>query len=560
MMAKDNGFKFKLRSLLALFAFVPFTTAVVTLTICSVSLCSVNLERQTIQSLKVAADDLRSFYEWDFEHSDEEWPINYEWDYVDHLVDDGIFLSVYKKDTSFCSSLPKDNGERDEGTVAPEGVWDIVSSGADFSDNNLTIGSKDYFVYYTPIKNLNNEIVGMAFAGKTCDNVRAVRAEMVGIALGVMAFLVIVSVIVILVVSRTIVKPLKSLSGELHDMSTGDLRFDKTNKSYVVETYNLIYSSKILKENISSMLSEISQSSVGLYDRIKDLHELTVTANTGTSQIAMSLSDLADGMSSMAKTIQEINVQVIAFGDLIDGIKDSVSTLNASSEKMIKANSEASSFVLDMEKSSNATFNSVSDIKDKVESANAAVIKISEAVDIITDIASQTNLLALNASIEAARAGETGKGFSVVASEIGSLAEQCDKSAGDIKSIADNIVKQFVVLVSSSNTVSNAIADEQNILESTKDKFNVLNEEINNTVNETDIISSRVDTMDKAKHVIVHSISDLSSLAEENAVSSEEVSASVDNIVVGIETMTGDGNKIESIARSLSDLVKKFKF
>ncbi|MBP5219120.1 MAG: hypothetical protein J6034_00265, partial [Bacteroidaceae bacterium] len=57
-----------------------------------------------------------------------------------------------------------------------------------------------------------------------------------------------------------------------------------------------------------------------------------------------------------------------------------------------------------------------------VRSVDEAATQINQIIDMINGIAEQTNLLSLNASIEAARAGEMSKGFAVVATEIGQLA------------------------------------------------------------------------------------------------------------------------------------------
>jgi methyl-accepting chemotaxis protein len=64
---------------------------------------------------------------------------------------------------------------------------------------------------------------------------------------------------------------------------------------------------------------------------------------------------------------------------------------------------------------------------------------IGEITGTVSRISDQTNLLALNAAIEAARAGDHGRGFAVVADEVRSLAESSEKSAQEVKGLAETI-------------------------------------------------------------------------------------------------------------------------
>lgn len=129
---------------------------------------------------------------------------------------------------------------------------------------------------------------------------------------------------------------------------------------------------------------------------------------------------------------------------------------------------------------------------------------IYEIVNSISELSQQTNVLSINAAIEAARSGAEGKGFSVVSSEIRSLATQSGDNAGKISLILSTMVDKIKNIQMQEALVSSRLKDV--IVENSKtedgihDILSVLNRQLEQSSHITSVISELVDT--------VHSISE----------------------------------------------------
>lgn len=168
-------------------------------------------------------------------------------------------------------------------------------------------------------------------------------------------------------------------------------------------------------------------------------------------------------------------------------------------------------------------------------------------------------MLALNATIEAARAGEAGRGFAVVADNISNLSEQSNESAAAIRDIAAEILRNSSASVELADKIKHTIEDEQNVIKETQERFDQLNEAINESVAEIGVISEKTTDLNSIKEVLISHITDLSAISEENAANNEEVNASVENIAQSMNDIVERMANMNKLSHNLEDSVSHFK-
>ena len=193
---------------------------------------------------------------------------------------------------------------------------------------------------------------------------------------------------------------------------------------FAVSTNTNEISSKILDNS-----QKLSKSSI---QQAYDLQE-TVTALTQiNSMLAKSNENSAQSMLAVKRSEQA----VLLGKKMFSCMAESITVIQENSNKVLSQTEESN---------------------QKIEEIVRLMNEISSKTKIINEIVFQTKLLSFNAAVEAARAGEHGKGFSVVAEEIGNLAQMSGNAAKEISTILEKSTEKVVSIIDESKTKINAI-------------------------------------------------------------------------------------------------------
>jgi methyl-accepting chemotaxis protein len=428
---------------------------------------------------------------------------------------------------------------------------------ADFAE--YIFGGKEKISVYQVIPGANWVMV---IAADVQDIKKPIVAMNIIIAL-ITLFVAVVSIVLGLLYSITITKPIKRLTQLIE--KTGNLDIVNDN-SY---DYLLKYKDEVgmMTKSVAKMRSALREMAVHLINssdilsgNAEAVKSLVDTLRDTTNDTLAATQELSAGMEESAASIEEINATSDEIEDSVISISERASEGAAASGAVSK---RAEKLKLEAVASADNAKKLYAGAKEDLELAikeSGAVSEINMLAQAILQITEQTNMLSLNAAIEAARAGEAGKGFAVVANEIRRLAEQSSESASSIQEVVAKVQASVQNLSNSATNVLDFI-DEEVIKEfeetiNTADQYNKDAAMFNDMMVDFSATSQQLNA---SITNITNSIKEVTTAVNEGAAGVEDI-ASKSNDIVG---KTNDVNNLSEVnaenARILKELVSKFK-
>lgn len=366
-----------------------------------------------------------------------------------------------------------------------------------------------------------------------------------------------ITIIAATFVTNRITKPISQLQQAMKTVEEGDLTASFSLKRQD-ELGMLSRSFNHMVNEMRTVINRISENSLKIADASQNLVASSEENTASSNEVAKTMEEIAAGASEQADLTEQNAEAFHTLSAVISDIKEKNEEMHKKAQDMGELSVSGLRTLKALAIQSAETKDFANRVIQASEQLNEQSMNVNTIVDKIAEIAGQTNLLALNASIEAARAGEHGHGFSVVASEVGKLAEETTEALKEIAGIVSNMqdeTKQSMDLV---GKMIELYEEQNDIVSETGQSFMAISNSVNENNEMTEEIMQLTNTIVEKEKQLMKSTENYASISEDTAAGTEEISAAIEEQTAAMEQLTHLASELESIASDMQEEIKRF--
>lgn len=374
--------------------------------------------------------------------------------------------------------------------------------------------------------------------------------------------LILALIITVFFISRQL-KPLSAFMDAFRNMKNGDLRDQVKMKDKYLKRKDEI---GVMAGIFNEMLAELKNLVIDIEEQAKNLNKSaekmdqnSLEVNKGAEDIGSEVDELSAGSEEQLAQIEESKRNVQLLNQEIKKVDDNAEEISQGAEEVLISIGKGNQTVSTSIDNINELHEETAEVVNLIQNLGVMSEEIGDILVLISDISNQTNLLALNAAIEAARAGEAGRGFSVVADEIRSLAEESTGAAEKIAKLIEKIQISVNKAVNSMDKNKELVETSVESIEDTNDIFKEIRNVSNNLGDAIDNVVERIGSMREESENVENAITDISKVTEDFASSSQHISTAAEEQAGSTDEILKTAVELKTMSEKLIANINDFR-